>query len=118
MTAQPLDDSRFSDRELLGVLAERVGGMKETFDDFRAETRGNFEAAKTSINDLKTELKQDGLAIREEMRKGFSEHDKRITSLERDFDTVKGGFGVSKWIWGASLAAIGAAGTIVGLIAR
>ena len=118
MVAQPLDDSRFSDRELLGVLAERVGGMKETFDDFRAETRNNFDAAKTSINDLKSELKQDGLAIREEMRAGFQEHDKRITSLEREFDTAKGGFGVSKWIWGASLAAIGAAGTIIGIVAK
>lgn len=108
MTAQPLDDARFSDRELLGVLAERVGGMKETFDDFRAETRGNFDAAKEAMIELKSEFKADSLAIRGEMRDGFKHHDERITSLEQDRAAAKGGLSLGKALWGGALAVAGA----------
>ncbi len=114
MTAQPLDDSRFSDRELLGVLAERVGNVKETFDEFRDETRGNFQAAKEATAELKVEMKSDTLAIRSEMRDGFQRHEERITSLEKDRDTTKGGFGAAKWIWGAAVAAAGVVGGMLG----
>jgi hypothetical protein len=101
------DDSRFSDRELLGVLAERVGGMRETFDDFRAETRNNFDANKTAVAELKTEMKADAHAIRQEMRETFEKHEGRIGALERDRDTTSGGIAAGKWLWGAALAAIG-----------
>jgi hypothetical protein len=110
MTSQShADDSRFSDRELLGVLAERVGGMRETFDDFRAETRNNFDANKTAVQELKTEMKADGHAIRQEMRETFEKHEGRITRLERDRDTTNGGIATGKWIWGAIVAAVGLA---------
>ena len=115
MTAQSLDDSRYSDRELLGVLAERVGGMRETFDDFRAETRGNFDDAKHQMAEMKNEMKADGLAVRAEMREGFQKHEHRITSLEKDRDTAKGGISMGKWLYGAI---IGCVGLIAGWIGK
>ena len=98
MSAQPLDDSRFSDRELLGVLAERVGGMRDVFDDFRDETRANFDAAKSSITDLKAEMKTDTGAIRSEMQQRFAMHDSRLTTLENQRAENKGAFLSVKFI--------------------
>lgn len=98
MSAQPLDDSRFSDRELIGVLAERIGGMRDVFDDFRAETRGNFDAAKAAVADLKAELKTDTAAIRTEMTQRFAMHDTRIKALEDTKAENKGAYLSVKFI--------------------
>ena len=105
MAAQPLDDSRFSDRELIGVLAERVGGMRDTFDDFRAETRGNFDAAKAAVAALKAELKTDTAAIRTEMTQRFAMHDTRIKALEDTKSENKGAYLSVKFI--IALVALG-----------
>lgn len=100
----------------VAVIGERVGNLKETFDDFRRETRDNFEAQKQAAGEMKAELKADALAIREEMRKGLDHHEQRLGSLEEWRAAERGGLSVGKWLWGASLGLIGAAGTVLGWI--
>ena len=111
VTAQSIDDSRYSDRELLGVMAERLSGMRESFDEFRRETRENFAASKDAVAELKNELKADGLAIRGEMRETFDKHDKRIRTLEDTNTSGKGMFLGAKWLIG--LLSTGPAAAIV-----
>lgn len=98
----PLSASATILREV-AVLGANMGNLKETFDDFRRETRDNFDAQKN-----------DAQAIREEMRRGFDGHDLRIKGLEEWRATERGGLSVGKWIWGASIALVGAVGTILG----
>ena len=97
MTAQSLDEN-LDERQLLAVVAERVGTVKD------------------AVAELKVEMKQDGSAIREEMRHGFKDletrlerHEVRLTSLETDRARAQGGLSFGRWIFPTLSAAIGAA---------
>lgn len=97
MSAQALDES-FDERQLLAVVAERVGAVKE------------------AVSELKVEMKQDGVAIRDEMRTGFKDletrlerHEQRLTSLETDRAKAQGGLSFGRWVFPTLSAALGAA---------
>lgn len=114
MSAQPLEDSLSNARELVAVLAERVGNMKETTDEFRVETRKAFDESRAAMAELRTEVKNDGKQIREEMRQGFEQHNERISSLEEARAASEGGLRVGKWLWGAAIAVVGLIATLIG----
>ena len=116
MTAQPLENSLNDHGQLLAVLAERVGNMKETTDDFRIETRKAFEDSKQAMAELRTEVKNDGRAIREEMRQQFEQHNERISTLEEARAQSEGGLRMGRWLWGAAIAAVGLAATLISRI--
>ena len=102
----------------VAVLGAHLGGLKETFEDFRLETRSNFDASKVAVADLKAEVKSETTAVREEMREGFHQHDMRLTSLEKDRNTAVGGVAAGRWIWGALMALVGMAGTVAGWVLK
>lgn len=97
MTVQTLDDN-LDERQLLAVVAERVGTVKE------------------AVSELKVEMKQDSAAIRDEMRSGFKDletrlqrHEERLASLENDRAKAQGGLSFGRWIFPTLSAALGAA---------
>lgn len=102
MSAQPREEfeGKLDQPGLLAVLTERVGNMKEGLDEFRAEIRSDYAA------------------LRDEMRRSFEKHEARISKLENDAASARGGLTVGKWLWGAIVSVAGLAGTLVGMVIK
>ena len=64
-----------------------MGALKESFEEFRRETRGNFDRANGELD-----------KIRYEMHEGFREDRIRLDSLEATRDTAKGSLGFGQWM--------------------
>lgn len=90
------------------VLGERMGGFKESFDEFRGETRRNFERADSQVAELKREFRDEVGRLRQEVSAEISGLDVRLRTQEDRQKSTDGGVAVAKWLWGA-VAALGAA---------